>query len=55
MQSGQFSEYCDSMTMNKTPGTELELQAIADICFSVVECYSTYNFWTPVKVIYPLR
>jgi hypothetical protein len=28
---------------------------IADICFSVVECYSTSNFFTPVKVIYPLR
>ena len=41
--------------MNGTASTMLELQAIADICFSVVECYSTENFFTPVKVIYPLR
>jgi len=51
----QFSEYCYRMTVNGTEGTHLELQAIADICFSVVECYSTSNFLAPVKVIYPLR
>ena len=43
------------MAMNGTTGTFLELQVIADICFSVVECYSTSNFFTPIKVIYPLR
>jgi len=43
------------MAVNGTEGTQLELQVIADICFSVVECYSTSNFYAPVKVIYPLR
>jgi hypothetical protein len=43
------------MAVNGTEGTQLELQVIADICFSVVECYSTSNFFAPVKVIYPLR
>ena len=43
------------MAVNGTQGTQRELQAIADICFSVVECYSTSNFLVPVKVIYPLR
>ena len=35
--------------------SHLELQAIADICFAVVECYSTNDFNTPVTIIYPLR
>ena len=43
------------MAVNGTEGTQLELQVIADICFSVVECYSTSNFFVPVKIIYPLR
>jgi hypothetical protein len=51
----KFSKYCDNMALARTPGTELELQAIADICFAVVECYSTKDFFFPVKVIYPLR
>jgi hypothetical protein len=50
-----FSEYCSGMAMNGMEGTQLELQAIADICFSVVECYSTSNFFVPIKVIHPLR
>ena len=51
----QFSEYCYRMVINGMEGTQLELQVISDICFSVVECYSTSNFFAPVKVIYPLR
>ena len=51
----KFSDYCNRMAINGTEGTELELQVIADICFSVVECYSTSNFFVPKKVIYPLR
>jgi len=43
------------MAIDGTPGTELELQAIADICFSVVECYSTSNLFAPLKIVYPLR
>ena len=43
------------MSLNRMPGSQLELQAIADICFSVVECYSIWNFQIPVRVIYPLR
>jgi len=33
----------------------LELQAIADICFSVVECYSEQDFFMPMQIIYPKR
>jgi len=51
----KFSDHCDSMALTRVAGTELELQAIADICFSVVECYSNSDFYTPMKVIYPLR
>jgi len=36
------------MLIGKKPATGLELQAIADICFSVVEIYSTENFYQPV-------
>ena len=43
------------MIMSGKAASTLELQAIADICFSVVECYSTSNFFTPVHVIEPLR
>jgi len=47
--------YCNTMALPRTPGTSLELQAIADICFTPVECYSTTDYLVPVKVIYPLR
>jgi hypothetical protein len=40
--------YCTNMLIGKKPATGLELQAIADICFSVVEIYSTENFYQPV-------
>ena len=51
----KFSKYCDSMAKNGEPGSSLELQVIADICFSVVECYSTANAFVPVHKIWPLR
>ena len=41
--------------MNGKSATRLELQVISDICFSVVECYSTEDFLLPMDVIYPLR
>ena len=50
-----FSAYCDSMIMNGRPATMLELQAIADICFSVVECYDIHDFLVPRNTIWPLR
>ena len=43
------------MAANGKPAGALELQVIADICFSVVECYSTGNFNKPVYIIQPLR
>ena len=37
----EFEGYCNSMAVSGKAASSLELQAIADICFSVVECYST--------------
>ena len=54
-QINKFSHYCDQMAMNRTAATELELQVIADICFAVVVCYSTDDFFLPLKTIRPLR
>ena len=51
----EFEDYCDSMSKNNMAASQLELQAIADICFSVVECYSTDNFHGPKSTIWPLR
>jgi hypothetical protein len=50
-----LSDYCDGMIVNGNPAGALELQVIADICFSVVECYSTDCFYKPVHTIHPLR
>ena len=43
------------MVVNGKPAGALELQVIADICFSVVECYSTHDFLVPVSTFYPIR
>jgi len=51
----KFPDYCNSMAVNGKAAGTLELQAIADICFSVVECYATEDFCVPVHTIYPLR
>ena len=50
-----FSDYCDDMAVDGTAATMLEFQVIADICFSVVECYSTRNYFVPLHVFEPLR
>jgi len=50
-----FRDYCDVMDINGRAASMLELQAIADICFSVVECYSERDFYMPMHIIYPLR
>jgi hypothetical protein len=50
-----FSDYCFSMAVNGNPASPLELQAVADICFSVVECYTTNDFFVPTKTIFPHR
>ena len=50
-----FSMYCNSMAVNGKPASPLELQAVADICFSVVECYSTNDFLVPTHTMFPLR
>ena len=51
----KFSDYCNNMSKNGEAASHLELQAIADICFAVVECYSTKDFFKPVHTILPLR
>ena len=50
-----FSDYCDRMAVNGKVASPLLFQAIADICFSVVECYSINDFLVPFDIIYPLR
>ena len=47
--------YCERMMVSGKNGGMRELQAIADICFSVVECYSTENYLVPFHTIEPLR
>jgi hypothetical protein len=54
-QINNFRDYCDIMDMNGRAASMLELQAIADICFSVVECYSAPDCFMPMHIIYPLR
>ena len=51
----EFEDYCDSMSKNNKAASQLELQAIADICFAVVECYSIEDFFKPKNIILPLR
>ena len=51
----KYQEYCDNMAKNGKAASQLELQVIADICFSKVECYSTKDFSVPRNVIQPLR
>jgi len=50
-----FEVYCNSMAVNGKPASQIELQAVADICLSVVECYSTNNFLVPTHTMFPLR
>ena len=49
------ADYLNNMMVDGKDASSLELQAIADITFSVVECYSTENFKTPTHTILPLR
>ena len=51
----KFPNYYNSMAINNRPASELELQVIADICHSVVECYSTNDYLKPTNTIRPLR
>ena len=50
-----FPMYCNSMAVNRKAASLLELQAVADICFTVVECYSTNDFLAPTHTIVPFR
>ena len=50
-----FPMYCNSMAVNGKAASPLELQAVADICFSVVECYSSNDFLAPKSTIFPFR
>ena len=43
------------MAVNKKAASSIELQAVADISFSVVECYSTNDFHVPTYTLFPLR
>ena len=43
------------MSKNGKAASQHELQAIADICLSVVECYSTEDFFVPNDITLPLR
>ena len=50
-----FEVYCDSMAINGKPASQLELQAVADICLTVVECYSTNDYLIPTQTMFPHR
>ena len=50
-----FEAYCFSMAVDGKAAGPIELQAVADICFSVVECYSTNDFLVPTHTLYPHR
>jgi len=50
-----FPMYCNSMAVNGKAASTLELQAVADICFSVVECYTTSDFLVPTHTMFPFR
>jgi hypothetical protein len=50
-----FEVYCNNMAVHGKHASHIELQAVADICLSIVECYSTSNFLTPTHTIYPFR
>jgi len=50
-----FPMYCNSMAVNGKAASYIELKAVADICFSVVECYTSNDFLTPMKTIFPFR
>jgi hypothetical protein len=50
-----FEVYCNSMAVNGKPASQIELQAVADICLSVVECFSTNDFLVPTHTIFPFR
>ena len=50
-----FEVYCNSMAVNGKPASPLELQAVADIFLSIVECYSTNDFFVPTHTMLPFR
>ena len=47
--------YCNNMLIPGKPATPKELQAAADIFFSVIECYFIEDSTTPANITYPLR
>ena len=50
-----FLQYCEKMSNNGTPGNSVEIQAISDIAFAKVECYSTNSILKPIWIFTPLR
>ena len=43
------------MATYRKPASQKELQAAADIFFTVIECYFIEDPITPANIIYPLR
>ena len=50
-----FQDYCNNMLILGKAASQKELQAAADIFFSVIECYFIEDPITPANIIYPLR
>ena len=50
-----FEVHCNSMAVNGKPASQIELQAVADICLCVVECYSSNDYLVPTLRIVPPR
>jgi len=51
----KFEVYCNSMAVHGKAASPLVLQAVADICFSVVECYTSKDFLAPTHTMFPFR
>ena len=51
----ESQDYCNNMATYRKPASQKELQAAADIFFTVIECYFIEDPITPANIIYPLR
>ena len=51
----EFPDYCNNMLIPGKPASMKELQAAADIFFSVIEDYSIKDSRKPANIIWPLR
>ena len=51
----EFKNQCQKIVKNCQSVSFIEIQAISDIFYATIECYSTTDYNTPTRVIKPLR